>query len=904
MLSELSIDSSSTPLRVLVLEDSAQDVELYARNLRNVGFDPQWVRVDTEEAFQATLTEEFDIVLAEDDLPGYNGLQALKFLQKTGWDIPFILISQNINEEVAVEAIRGGAEDYVIKDRLIHLGPAVVRAMHRKKLRLQQRQTEAEEKLELQLLEQTSEVSGVGGWSLDLATREVRWTRQTYAIHEVDPDFRPDLESALNFYAPESRPLIQAAVEEAMRSGTAFDLELSFVTAKGRRRWVRAQGRAVREKGVPIRLIGVFYDITEKRRSEMQMQLLESVVTHLRDAVLITEAEPVSEPGPRIVFVNPAFEKLTGYTCEEVIGRSPRFLQCDRTSRKELDRIRQALMARESVHAELINRRKDGAEYWVEVNIVPLFNAAGECTHFVSLQRDVTNRKLTEIKISEQAALLDRANDAIIVLRLDQGITYWNRAAERIYGWSSSEASSLQFREDVHLDQQVFDQAMEHVLREGAWTGEMKQRTRDGKTLYVDASWTLLRNEAGKPEAVLIISTDATERKKLEQQFLRAQRLESIGILASGIAHDLNNILAPILLSIQSLRDGEQDPIRLKILETIEASTRRGAEIVQQVLLFGRGAEGQRVSVSIPRLLKDVQRFINETFPKNITLNVHLEDGVRSVSGDPTQLHQVLLNLCVNARDAMPDGGRLTISARNVDSDPEGSFEPTASQDGPFVLLQVEDNGVGISADILDKIFDPFFTTKELGKGTGLGLPTSLAIIKSHGGFIRVYSEPGKGTTFRVYLPAESHKAVVEEEARLVKLPRGNGETILVVDDEVSVREICRQVLEAFGYKVLLANDGAEALSIFASQREVIDLVLTDMMMPLMDGPALIQLVKKLKPDVPIVAASGLNSGHDALKLTSHWVTRFLAKPFSAETLLTTLSEALRGKVEVQPYSI
>jgi CheY-like chemotaxis protein len=303
-------------------------------------------------------------------------------------------------------------------------------------------------------------------------------------------------------------------------------------------------------------------------------------------------------------------------------------------------------------------------------------------------------------------------------------------------------------------------------------------------------------------------------------------------------------------------------------------------------------------------LLKDVQRFINETFPKNITLNVHLEDGVRSVSGDPTQLHQVLLNLCVNARDAMPDGGRLTISARNVDSDPEGSFEPTASQDGPFVLLQVEDNGVGISADILDKIFDPFFTTKELGKGTGLGLPTSLAIIKSHGGFIRVYSEPGKGTTFRVYLPAESHKAVVEEEARLVKLPRGNGETILVVDDEVSVREICRQVLEAFGYKVLLANDGAEALSIFASQREVIDLVLTDMMMPLMDGPALIQLVKKLKPDVPIVAASGLNSGHDALKLTSHWVTRFLAKPFSAETLLTTLSEALRGKVEVQPYSI
>jgi CheY-like chemotaxis protein len=299
-----------------------------------------------------------------------------------------------------------------------------------------------------------------------------------------------------------------------------------------------------------------------------------------------------------------------------------------------------------------------------------------------------------------------------------------------------------------------------------------------------------------------------------------------------------------------------------------------------------------------------MQRMIHQTFPKNITLQVHLDSGLRSVSGDPTQLHQVLLNLCVNARDAMPDGGQLTLSARNVDSDPEGTLAPTVSRAGPFVLLQVEDNGVGMSADILDKIFDPFFTTKELGKGTGLGLSTSLAIIKSHGGFIRVNSEPGKGTTFRVYMPAEGNNAVAEAEARLVKLPRGNGEIILVVDDEVSVREICRQTLETFGYKVLLANDGAEALSLFASQREAIDLVLTDMMMPVMDGPALIQVLKKLKPDLRIVAASGLNSNHDALKSASYGVTRFLAKPFSAETLLTTLSEALRGTVEGPPYSI
>jgi len=371
--------------------------------------------------------------------------------------------------------------------------------------------------------------------------------------------------------------------------------------------------------------------------------------------------------------------------------------------------------------------------------------------------------------------------------------------------------------------------------------------------------------------------------------------MESIGTLAGGIAHDLNNVLTPIMMSIELLKLKEQDPMRLDVLTTIESSAKRGADMVLQVLSFARGMEGRQLEVQVAHLITEIQKIAQDTFLKNIEVRSNIEPDLWLVRGDPTQLHQILLNLCVNARDAMPNGGTLSLSAANLMIDEKYAAANIEAKSGPHVCIQVEDNGIGMFPEVSDRIFEPFFTTKELGKGTGLGLSTTIAIIRSHGGFVRVQSEVGIGTSFRVYLPAQSGIGKEAVSATSVELPRGRGELVLVVDDEEAVRQITRQTLEAFGYRVLLASDGIEATSIYATRRREIDLVLTDMMMPLMDGPTTIQVLLRLDPEVRIIAASGLNAKDMLANVTSTGVKRFIPKPYTAETLLRTLREVLEG---------
>ena len=332
---------------------------------------------------------------------------------------------------------------------------------------------------------------------------------------------------------------------------------------------------------------------------------------------------------------------------------------------------------------------------------------------------------------------------------------------------------------------------------------------------------------------------------------------------------------------------------RLAILGTIESSARRGADMVGQVLSFARGVSGRQIEIQARHLVRDIVKIVNETFSKDIRVETSLPHDLWTLVGDPTQLHQVLLNLCINARDAMPRGGTLSLSAENKLLDAHYAGLEANARPGPHVMLQIEDSGTGIPPEILDKIFDPFFTTKEPGKGTGLGLSTSLAIVKSHGGFIRVYSEPGRGTRFRIYLPATDRQSAAEAVAA-PELPRGHGELVLVVDDEASVRQITRQTLEAFGYRVLLASDGAEAVAIYAAERERVAVVLTDMMMPVMDGPATIQVLLRMNPKVRIIAASGLNANGRVAKAANAGARHFLPKPYTAEALLTALRNVLR----------
>jgi PAS domain S-box-containing protein len=504
-------------------------------------------------------------------------------------------------------------------------------------------------------------------------------------------------------------------------------------------------------------------------------------------------------------------------------------------------------------------------------------------------------RQETDARVREQAALLDKARDAILVRDLDHKILYWNHSAERLYGWSAAEALGRNVRELIYRDTGSFDAAFNILMACNEWVGEIEQVTKEGKLVTVECRWSLVRDEQGIPQSVLAINTDITERKKIEAQYLRAQRMESIGTLAGGIAHDLNNVLAPIMMSIELLKMQEKDAQRINILTIIESSAKRGADMVRQVLSFARGVDGQQVEVPVGHLIKEIQKIVHDTFLKNIEVRSHIASDLWLVKGDPTQLHQVLLNLCVNARDAMPDGGSLTLSAGNLMLDEQYAGMNIEAKPGPYVCIQVEDSGTGMSPEVMERVFEPFFTTKELGKGTGLGLSTTIAIIRSHGGFIRVYSEVGMGSRFLVYLPANTEPIAAENDAASMDLPRGHGELVLVVDDESSVREITRQTLETFGYHVVMASDGVEAASIYANRKHEIAVVLTDMMMPLMDGPTTIHVLLRMNPQVRIIAASGLNANGMVAKAHSAGVKHFIPKPYTAETLLKTLRDALEA---------
>jgi PAS domain S-box-containing protein len=410
-----------------------------------------------------------------------------------------------------------------------------------------------------------------------------------------------------------------------------------------------------------------------------------------------------------------------------------------------------------------------------------------------------------------------------------------------------------------------------------------------GRLITVDFSLQPVRDDRGDVLYLVSSCHDVTERveahaelRRKAGQDLRAQRLASIGTLAGGIAHDLNNVLAPIVMSIDLLRESVTSQEDRELLETIASSARRGAEMVRHVVSFARGLQAERTPVQPRVLLDDVERIARDTFPKNIEVRAECPDGTWPILGDPTQLHQVLLNLSVNARDAMPDGGRLLLRASNVDVDGR-----------PHVRLDVEDTGHGMDSEVVEHIFDPFFTTKDVGRGTGLGLSTSLAIVKGHEGSLHVSSSRGIGSRFSVFLPAALGRSSAAPEGNRVELPRGRGETILVVDDEPSIRRVTRHTLETHGYRVLTAADGAKGLAIYRANRECIAAVVTDMMMPAMDGASMLDQLTAAHPSLPVIASSGFaTSPTDAVRVK---VRAVLTKPYTAERLLVTLRDILAG---------
>jgi PAS domain S-box-containing protein len=1014
------------PLRLLLLEDNAADADLLIAELRRSNVQAEVKVVGTRAAYLENLDPAIDAIISDFELPQFNAKEALALLQAQRLDIPFVVVSGAIGEETAVDLMKLGAADYLLKDRRARLPQALAHAVEARLLRVEQKGAkEALQRQEKQyrvlfatypsptwvydaetlaflavndaavehygysreqflamtirdiyppedvpaFLESGTVTSdkpqAAGVWrhqkknggiilaeifasaiqfedrsaQLAIAIDITKQRKAENAIRESESRLRAIIDNepecvktvstgglllemnaaGLRMIEAESaaqirgRPVSElihpddrASFAELHRKaigGETGQLQFRIIGLKGRERWVDTHSVGLRNgEGTPCSVLSVTRDVTDQRRAEASTREADQ---HLADIINSVEGivwESDHTTG-RVTFVSEKAEKILGYPTARWLSE-PRFWENHLHPDDREKTIACSTAAIAQLHpAELEYRMvsAEGRKVWFK-DRVTVVNLPGQSIKHRGIMLDVTHRKLADIEarageaqIREQAKLLDLAHDAIMVRCMEDRILYWNHGAEKLYGWSAAEARGKNASGFLYRDEPVAAAATRAALLEnGKWTGEIKHVCKDGGQVIVRTRLTLVRDDLGAPKSILIINTDITEQKKIEEQFLRAQRLESIGTLASGVAHDLNNILAPILMGAAVLRRTELPERDLAVLSTIETCAQRGADIVKQVLTFARGDEGARLLLQPAHLINDLAKIAEGTFPKTLTMRTEYLQPLWPIEGDPTQLHQVLLNLSVNARDAMPAGGTLTVSARNFPVDEHYASMTPGAKAGPHVLFQITDTGMGIPREIIDKIFDPFFTTKELGRGTGLGLSTVIGIVKSHGGFVTVESEIGRGTTFKVYLPARIDVLGTLPEGEPITVPLANGELLLIVDDEKSILQVARELLEGHGYQVLTAEDAIEALAIFASRKGEIKLVLTDLAMPLMDGIALIRTLQKMKPGVCVIASTGQGSMERAAhELPALNVRACLTKPYNKEMLLTTLHEAL-----------
>jgi PAS domain S-box-containing protein len=608
-------------------------------------------------------------------------------------------------------------------------------------------------------------------------------------------------------------------------------------------------------------------------------------------------------PDLRIQRANPTYARMIETTESELIGRDVREL----THPDDVPRhaaLAARLMTGEVDHYVIEQRYvlASGRTTWGRVSISAVRDADGEIASLVGMKEDITDQRAATQQLADDHTLRELAGRVGRLggwsFTLEDDTVYWSDVVCSILAMPRGMKTSpeIAFAFYAPESRAMVQDAFEACVTNGT--------SFDLEAQLISAAqerrWARVIGQPryrpdGSIDAIQGAMQDITEQKTLELQFLRSQRLESVGILAGGIAHDLNNVLAPILMSIDLLRMDETDPERLAILAGVESSAQRGADMVRQVLTFARGAEGRRISVQVRHIVREVEKIVRDTFPKNIMLRTDVPGELWPVTGDPTQLHQVMVNLAVNARDAMPCGGTLSVALREVMVTEQEAALESRAKPGAYVVLEVADTGTGIPAQVMERIFDPFFTTKETGKGTGLGLSTSASIVKSHDGFMAVESTVGKGSTFRVFLPADTEAITGPRDAIAPTAKRGLGELILVVDDEPAVRVITKRALERLGYRVLTAGDGAEAISQFAAHRDEVALVITDMMMPVMDGSTLIEMLVRMEHSVRIVAVSGVVS---ALREVEEQAGRdnvrgFLQKPYSTDILLASIREAL-----------
>ncbi len=722
----------------------------------------------------------------------------------------------------------------------------------------------------------------LGIWDWDIPNHHVVWSGQLMGI--PSGTFAGAFADFLDSVLAADRSLVLTAIEVARRNHSPYAPEFRIVDANGGIHHLAAIGKFYYSaEGEAVRMLGVISDISQRKQAETALLDMSTALSNA--------AEGISRINPegRYIAVNDAYANMVGYQPEEMIG-----MDWQQTVHPDdLDDLKAAYqqMLREGkVEVEARGVRKDGSIFDKQLVMVTAYDEQRQLIGHHCFMKDVSDRKRTEQSIRNQAALLDIATDAIFLRDNANRIVFWNKGAERLFGWQAAEALGQNVQDLLCKNSEAeYEQAWQTVLELGEWQGELQKVTKTGDRIIVASRWSLSRDKVNQPQFILTVDTDITAKKQLERQFLQTQRLESLGTLASGITHDLNNILTPILAIAQLLQRKlpKLDQQNRELLQMLESSAKRGAKLVNQVLSFTSGAAGQYTTLQVNQLLSEIGQMVEQVFPKSIEVCIDFPADLWMISGDATQLHQVLMNLCVNARDAMPEGGTLQLSAQNLWIDETYARMNLNAHVGAYVVITVLDTGMGIPSSIIDRIFEPFFTTKEIGKGTGLGLSTCMGILKSHQGFIEATSEEGKGTQFKIFLPAV--ESLVPQSTKDLNFLNGQGEWILVVDDEAPIRAITQDTLESHNYQVLIARDGIEAIATYAQYKHKIKLVLTDIMMPSMDGHTAIRALQKINPQVQIIAFSGLATNKPSAIAAG--AVAFLPKPYMTEELLNTMHE-------------
>ena len=754
-------------------------------------------------------------------------------------------------------------------------------------------------RLEEERISKAFTLTGLGIWDYDVKNNSVVFNNQLFSLLGLPFEEKKfTFEEYLSIFGTSEAETFLECIKECYKENGSFYQEHSLYHKQSNTIvWVLDRGAVVERNliGQPTRIIGTTTDITKRKTFEIELKKSHENLNKLTNnipGVLYQFHKSVDGKYTFPYFSSQAIELFgvqdstrTIYLSEHLHIYHPEDLP---GLLESINESAQNLTIWESEFRVILPNK--GVQWRKGVARPELLEDGSILWH--GYMSDTTEQRKIEEQLTIKDTVIENSINGNVIFDLEGYITYSNTAFETMWGFEEDNLNEQINMSDLFVERKAGFNLLTCLLIDESWTGELEAKSlQNNKIFFANIVATLVKSPDGSPLCIYASVLDVTEQKQIEEIYLRNQRMDSIGTLAGGIAHDLNNVLTPILLSIEILKLQTKDEKFLHRLDLIENSTKRGAELIKQVLHFSRGVEGERSAIQVRKLTDEIVMIMKSTFPKNIMNSVMLEQHLPPILGDYTQLHQVLLNLCVNARDAMPDGGLISISAKKVSNSLEGKFTYLGLQEGDFVQITVSDTGTGMPKEVREKVFEPFFTTKEIGHGTGIGLSTVMSIVKSHKGAIVVNSEEGKGTTFDMYFPIEVEQSNNVEVQVKQKIINKTNIGILVVDDEEAIREFSTLALEPLGYKVFTACDYSDAINQFTKNVENISLLVVDMILPGPDGKEIIKTIRETNPKFPCLAVSGVHHTFDEDTLYKDVV--FLQKPYTTFQFVNVIQSLL-----------